>query len=83
MTSRSIQDVLAEHTDSLMAIPGVVGTAVGRCDSAPCIRVFLREPSAAARRAIPEDLEGYPVKLEVTGEFEPRPQSGPAPPRPL
>lgn len=77
MTSKTIEAVLAAHTDSLMAIPGVVGTAIGRCDEAPCIRVFLAKPSAAARRRIPEALEGYAVKVEVTGPIRPR---GPGPP---
>jgi hypothetical protein len=72
MSSRSIEEVLAAHTDSLMELPGVVGTALGRCDTVLCIRVFLSDSSAAVRRAIPETLEGYPVRAEVTGEFEKR-----------
>ncbi len=72
MPSRSIQEVLAAHTDSLMAVPGVVGTAIGRCDSTLCIRVFFRDSTAAARGGIPEILEGYAVKVEVTGEFHQR-----------
>ena len=35
--------VLREHTASLMALPGVVGTAQGLCDDEPCIRVFVVE----------------------------------------
>src|SRR5947199_228503 len=50
VTSRTIEAVLAAHTDSLMALPGVVGTAIGLCDGAPCIRVFLADSGAAARR---------------------------------
>jgi hypothetical protein len=55
-----------------MALPGVVGTAVGLCDGAACIRVFLTDSSAAARARIPAQLEGYPVKVEVTGPIRPR-----------
>ncbi len=55
-----------------MALPGVVGTAVGLCDGVPCIRVFLADSSAAARGRIPAQLEGYPVKIEVTGPIQPR-----------
>src|SRR2546426_8516042 len=72
VTSRTIEAVLAAHTDSLMALPGVVGTAIGLCDGAPCIRVFLAASGAAARRRIPTQLEGYPVKVEVTGPIRPR-----------
>lgn len=64
--------MLAAHTDSLMALRGVVGTAIGRCDGAPCIRVFLADSRAAARGAIPSQLEGYPVRVEVTGPIRPR-----------
>jgi hypothetical protein len=53
-----------------MALPGVVGTAIGLCDGAPCIRVFLADSSAVA--GVPDRLEGYPVKAEVTGRIRPR-----------
>lgn len=76
MRSRSIQQVLAAHTDSLMALPGVVGTAIGRCDTMLCIRVFFRDSSAVARQAIPDTLEGFPVQVEVTGEFRQRRGNG-------
>ena len=72
VTSKTIEAVLAAHTDSLMALPGVVGTAIGLCDGAPCIRVFLADSGAAARRRIPQELEGYPLKVEVTGPIRPR-----------
>jgi len=72
MASQSIQEVLAAHTDSLLALPGVVGTAIGRCGDALCIRVFVAESSEAARQPIPDSLEGYPVRVEVSGRFRPR-----------
>jgi len=72
VTSKPIEAVLAAHTDSLMALSGVVGTAVGRCDGALCIRVFLADASAAARLEIPSRLEGYPVRVEVTGPIHSR-----------
>ena len=72
VTSKTIEAVLAAHTDSLMALPGVVGTAIGMCDGAPCIRVFIADASAPGRRRIPAQLEGYPVKVEVTGPIRPR-----------
>jgi hypothetical protein len=72
VTSRPIEEVLAAHTDSLMAMPGVVGTAIGLCDGAPCIRVLLSRASDAARQRIPARLEGYPVQVEVTGQIQAR-----------
>lgn len=64
---KTIEEVLAAHTDSLMAMPGVVGTAIGVCDSVPCIRVFLADSSDAVRERIPTQLGGYRVRAEVTG----------------
>jgi len=72
VTSKTIEEVLAAHGESLRALPGVVGTAIGRCDGTPCIRVFLADSSEAARRRIPPQLEGYPVRAEVTGPIRPR-----------
>jgi hypothetical protein len=72
MPEKSIADVLAAHNDSLMALPGVVGTAIGRCDGAPCIRVFVRDSAAARNARVAERLDGYVVRVEVTGAFRAR-----------
>ncbi|MGH9259307.1 MAG: hypothetical protein ACRD08_05305 [Acidimicrobiales bacterium] len=70
VSAKTIEEVLAAHTDSLMALPGVVGTAIGLCDGTPCIRVLLADSGAAAK--IPARLDGYRVKAEVTGPIRPR-----------
>ena len=70
--ARSIDEVLAAHTDSLMALPGVVGTAVAQCDSERCIKVLLADSSAETKARIPARLEGYRVVVEVTGTIRPR-----------
>ena len=72
MSSRPIAAVLDAYNSSLMAVPGVVGTAIGLCDSTPCIRVFLAADSDADRKRIPTQLEGHPVKVEVTGPIRAR-----------
>jgi hypothetical protein len=72
MASKSIEEVLAAHADSLLALPGVVGAAIGRCGDSLCIRVFVRDSSDAVRRSIPDSLEGHPVQVEVSGQFRPR-----------
>ena len=73
MPEKSIEAALAAHNDSLMAVPGVMGTAIGRCDGVPCIRVFMRDSASAARARIADRLEGYVVRVEVTGAFHARP----------
>jgi len=72
MPLRTIEQTLAAHTDSLMAIPGVVGTAIGLCNRVPCIRVFLADSGALERAALPTDLDGHPVRAEVTGPIRAR-----------
>ncbi|MBE0594409.1 MAG: hypothetical protein IH616_18625 [Gemmatimonadales bacterium] len=76
MSARSIEEVLAAHTEALMAMPAVVGTALGRCDDALCIRVFVTDSSEAVRRAIPDSLDGYPVRVEVTEPYRIRRPEG-------
>jgi hypothetical protein len=72
MTESTIEGVLAAHNDSLMALPGVVGTAIGRCGGVACIRVFVRDSAAAQRTRLGDKLDGYPLRVEVTGEFHAR-----------
>src|SRR5438309_11058229 len=66
VTSKTIEAVLAAHSDSLMALPGVVGTAIGLCDGAACIRVFLAGAGVAGRRGLPALLEGCAGRGEGT-----------------
>ena len=72
MPDKTIETVLAQHNDSLMALPGVVGTAIGRCDGAPCIRVFVKDSAAARATRFAERLDGYRVRVEVSGVFHAR-----------
>ena len=69
----SITDALARHTDSLMAIPGVVGVGEGQVRDQPSIQVLVvrKSPDLAAR--IPSSLEGYPVDVVETGVIEAQP----------
>jgi len=70
MSADTIEEVLAAHTEALMAVKGVVGSSIGLCDGAPCIQVFVT--GAAAGSAIPDSLGGYAVRIEVTGPIRPR-----------
>lgn len=72
MAARSINDVLAAHVDSLMALPGVTGTAIGLCDGERCIQVLLAAANPETERRIPARLEGYRVVTQVTGAIRPR-----------
>jgi hypothetical protein len=55
------------HTMELMAIPGVVGTAVGvNADCRAVITIFTKQGGVAG---LPAMLEGIPVEAKVTGDF--------------
>ncbi len=70
MAAKSIQQVQEEHSEHLMSLPGVVGTAIGEADGKPCIKVFVTEKTAEIEKGVPDSLEGYPVVIEKTGEFK-------------
>lgn len=55
------------HTDDLMAMDGVVGTAVGVAgDGAPVIKVFTESRDITG---VPRRLDGIPVVVQVTGKL--------------
>ena len=69
MQQKTIQTVLKEHTNSLMTLPGVVGTGLGECSGKPCIKVFVVKKTPDLLKQIPSTLEGHPVEVQETGEF--------------
>ena len=72
MLDKTIEAVLKEYTDRLMSLPGVVGTAEGRCAGKPCIKVYVSKKTPELLRNIPPDIEGFPVAVEKTGEIRAR-----------
>jgi hypothetical protein len=71
----------ARHAPSLMRIPGVVGTAVGRLpNGAPVVRIFVSRPDVAG---LPAVLDGVPAQVTVSGLFmarsDPTTRQRPAP----
>jgi hypothetical protein len=56
-----------DHTDFLLSISGVVGTAVGyNADGAPAVLIFTE---AAGIPGLPKRLDGVPVVVQVTGKI--------------
>ena len=70
MPRRNIQKVLRKHTDELMAVPGVVGVAEGKSRGKPCIKVFVVVRNAELLGRIPNTIDGYPLEVEESGEFQ-------------
>lgn len=63
-----IKTVMDAHVDSLMAIEGVVGVAIGAMDDESlCIKVMVKRDDPELNKRIPDQLENYPVVIEVTG----------------
>jgi len=69
MSRRTIQQVQQEYTDAWMALPGVVGTAIGRHGNQPCILVLTESDADQIRTQIPATMEGYPVIIQHAGEI--------------
>ncbi len=65
---RRAMDIQGRYTRTLMEMPDVVGTATGLAeDNSPAILVFTKQEMKAG--ALPENLEGIPVTIKVTGEI--------------
>jgi len=72
-----VKDVQEKHTARLMAIKGVVGTAVGHDrEDRPDIKVFVEGPGVAG---IPKKLDDVSVEVVVTGKIYalPKPEGKP------
>jgi hypothetical protein len=67
----TIEQALNHHTERLMSIPGVVGTAIGECNGRPCIMVLVEKKTPDLMKKIPSSLEGFPVGVEETGVIRP------------
>lgn len=70
----------ARHTDRLLRVQGVVGTAVGLgSDGRAQVQLFTK---ADGMRGLPASLDGVPVAVVVTGEIRALPAAADAPARP-
>ena len=67
-----LADILARHTAQLMARDGVEGVFEGlTSDNTPCIRVLLSRVPDQIHPPLPQIIEGFPVRTEVTGKMRP------------
>jgi hypothetical protein len=70
----------AKHTDRLLKVAGVVGTAVGlSADGKAEVRLLTKTPGV---RGLPSIVDGVPVSVVVTGEIRAIPAAANAPVRP-
>ena len=66
---KTIQQVQDAHTEEWMNISGVEGTGIALCEGKPCIIIFSSKSSEELKGRIPATVEGYPVVIEETGNF--------------
>lgn len=61
--------VKARHEQELFALPGVTGTGIGASaePGVPRIDVYVTEDTPALRAELPDNLEGTPVNVVVSG----------------
>jgi hypothetical protein len=60
-----------------MKLPGVVGTAESLSnDGRPCILVMVARLTPELRKRIPGSIEGWPVRIQETGEIRAMPGPG-------
>jgi hypothetical protein len=64
-----IEDVLARNEPRLMAVPGVEGVGIGGTPEAPFILVMVRQGGTQMAKKLPQEIDGYAVRVEVTGEI--------------
>ena len=69
MSGKTIEQVQEEHTDEWMAVDGVEGTGIGLFKGKPCIKILTSSGTDQIRAQIPSEVEGYPLIVEETGEF--------------
>lgn len=69
MPDETVNAVLERHARRIVSLPGVVGIAEGEADGRPCIRVFVAQKTEQLLGSIPQEVEGWTVIVEETGEF--------------
>jgi hypothetical protein len=66
-----INQVMARHQDRLMAIAGVTGVGIGEQGGRPAIVVMVERLTPQVKAQIPQQLEGFPVVVDQSGEITP------------
>ena len=64
-----LEEALERHAGSLMGVPGVVAVGETEVDGRPAVMVMLADDSPEVRAALPDNVAGYPVVIDVTGEI--------------
>ena len=69
---KPISEVLANHTQAWMNIPGVTGTGEGEQNGKPAILIFIDSLTDSLKSQLPVSVEGYPVVVKGVGTIKAR-----------
>lgn len=65
-----VGEVLSKHHDELMSIEGVTGVGETESQGQPAISIMVKQLTPELKAKLPRDLDGVPVKIDVTGEVD-------------
>ncbi len=65
----TIEQVKEKHENRLLNISGVQGIGIGEESGKSIIIIYVAKKTKSLLDKIPAQIEGYPVKIEVSGEF--------------
>ena len=65
-----VDEVLSRHHDELMSIEGVMGVGETESKGQPAISIMVKQLTPELKAKLPRDLDGVPVKIDVTGEVD-------------
>jgi len=70
--ARSINEVMNENVDRIMALDEVVMVAIGELtDGTPCIQVYVKYKSDVLAEEIGVEIEGHPVDFIISDKIQP------------
>lgn len=67
---KDLKKIKEKYEMKFMELDGVEGVGIGEYLGKPCINVYVSKKTKPIEELIPQDLEGYPVRLVPTGEFK-------------
>lgn len=65
----TIEKIKAKYEKQLLSIEGVEGVGIGEELGKRVIKVYVVRKTRSLQEKIPAQIEGHPVRMEVTGEF--------------
>jgi hypothetical protein len=65
----AIEKIKAKYEKEFLGLEGVEGVGIGEELGKPVIKVYVVRKTRSLQERIPSQIEGYPVRMEVTGEF--------------